>query len=187
MKINYLALVAAILAIAGLALPWFTFTMTAPYDNINAAFTVYLYQIQGTINGVSATAFANVWFVFGGLALAAVTVVCCFAGAFLAGRKGQVLLLLAGIVALLSMVAFGGGLLMSDYIRTALEPGAVMAFFPNNALGITTDTAMNAFYNNIEWWLGYGFWVTIGTAILAFVAAVAPSLSKKAAAKSTEQ
>ena len=56
MKINYLGLVAAILAIAGLALPWFTFTMTALYDNINADFTVYLYQIQGTINGVSATA-----------------------------------------------------------------------------------------------------------------------------------
>ena len=28
------------------------------------------------------------------------------------------------------MVAFGGGLLMSDYARTALEPGAVMGFLP---------------------------------------------------------
>jgi hypothetical protein len=100
------------------------------------------------------------------------------AGSVLAGRKGQVLLLVAGVMALLSMTIFGAGLLMSNYVDMSNEPAAVMGFFPTDAFQITADTAMQSSYHT-EWLLSYGFWLTIGAAIMAFVAAVVPSLSKK--------
>lgn len=178
MKLNYFGLAAGILAIASLLLPWFTVNMTASFEEITMDFTAYLYQVQGTVNSISATVFPNVWFVLGALGLVIITVIFSFAGGLLIGRKGQILLLAAGITALLSMVMFGGGLLMSDYASTDLEPAAVMNLFQPNAFGITADAAMEKSYDFV-WWLSFGFWLTIVAGILAFVAAVAPSLSKK--------
>ncbi len=184
MKLNYVGLAAAILAIASLALPWFNVSMTGIGENNEMVFNAYLYQIQGTVNGVSATAFPAVWFIYIALALIAITVVCCAAGSFLAGRRGQVLLLLAGILALMSMVAFGGGLLNSNFAVTDAEPAAVMNLFPSAAFPITADAAMEDSYH-FTWWLSYGFWLVIVAAIVAFVGAVVPSLSKKSVATRT--
>jgi hypothetical protein len=176
MKINYFGVVAAVLAFASLVLSWYTVTMTAVGASIKMDFTVYLYQIQGTVNGVSATAFPNIWFVWGALALMVITAVGCLAGSVLAGRKGQLLLLMAGILALLAMVAFGGGLLNSNYANEDLEPASAMGLFPANAFGITVDNAMQYGYNFV-WSLSYGFWL----------AAVAPSLlAKKSAVPANE-
>ena len=186
MKTNFVGLVAGLLAIAGLALPLFTVNSTSAINSTNMDFTVYLYQIQGTVNGVSATAFPGVWFVYGALALVSVSVICCFVGSFLVGRKGQLVLLVAGIMALMSMVTFSSGLLMSDYAVAESEPAAVMGFFQSNAFGITADQAMEISYSFV-WSLGYGFWLTIVAAIVAFVGAVAPSLSKKAATVATTE
>jgi hypothetical protein len=184
LKLNYVGVVAAVLAFVGLLLPWFTVTLTSVDGAINMDFSVYLYQIQGTVNGVSATSFANVWFVWGALALIIITAICCLVGSFFTGRKGQVLLLMAGIFALLSAVVFGAGLLNSSYSNTDTEPASVMGLFPSNAFApITADTAMQNSYD-IAWWLSYGFWLTIVGAIMAFVGAVTPSLLSKKTASS---
>ncbi len=182
MKVNYFGIIAAVLALASLALPWFSVTMTAYGEPIKMQFTSYLWQIQGTVNGVSATAFPNVWFVWGALALTVVVAVACLAGSFFAGRKGLLLLLVAGILALLAMVVFGAGLLSSNYANADSEPASVMGLFSSNAFGITVDSAMQYSYDFV-WYLSYGFWLAIGAAIMGFVAAAAPSLmSKKTAA-----
>jgi hypothetical protein len=183
LKLNYVGVVAAVLAFVSLLLPWFTVTMTSVDEPIKMDFTVYLYQIQGTVNGVSATSFANVWFVWGALALVVFTAIICLAGSILSGRKGQVLLLIAGIFALLSAVVFGAGLLNSSYSNTDSEPAAIMGLFPSNAFAVTAESAMQNSYDFV-WWLSYGFWLTIVSAIIAFVGAVMPSLvSKKTASQ----
>jgi hypothetical protein len=175
LKLNYIGVVASVLAFVSLLLPWFTVTMTSVDESIKMDFTAYLYQIQGTVNGVSASSFANVWFVWGALSLIALTAFSCLAGSILTGRKGQILLLMAGIFALLSAVVFGAGLLNSSY---ANEPASVRGLFSSNAFPITTETAMENSYD-LTWWLSFGFWLTIVGAIMAFVGAVVPSLFSK--------
>ena len=176
LRINYFGILAAVLAFASLGFPWFFVTATSYDQSIHMSYTAYLYQIQGSVNGIPATAFPNIWFVMSALVLIIVTAVCCLAGSFQVGRRGQLLLLAAGIVALLSIVVFGAGLLNSDYANSSLEPGAIMNLFPSGTFGQTTvDVAMQNGYN-FSWYLSIGFWLAIGVAIMAFVGTVAPSL-----------
>lgn len=183
MKLNYFGLVAAVLAFVSLALSWFTVTATSLDGSITMSYTAYLYMVQGTVNGMSASVFPYVWFVLAALALILITAVACLAGSFLAGRRGKLLLLAAGILALLALVVFGAGLFNSDFANPALEPQTIMNLFPKGSFGqITADIAAQNDYN-LGWDMSYGFWLAIGSAIFAFVAAVAPSLmAKKAAA-----
>ena len=178
MKANFVGLAAGLTAIIALALPWLTVSSTAVIEDITMDFTVYLYQVQGIINGTSATTFPNVWFTLAALALITLTTLLCFTGSLLSNRKGQLLLLLAGIAAILTVVVFGVGLLNSDYANPHLEPAAAMNLFEANAFGITAEEAMESSYDFV-WGLGYAFWLALATAVIAFVAAVVPSLSKK--------
>ena len=114
----------------------------------------------------------------GALALITLTALLCFTGSLIADRKGQLLLLLAGIAAILAVVIFGAGLLNSDYANPRLEPAAAMNLFEANTFGITADEAMESSYDFV-WWLGYGFWLALATAVIAFVATVVPSIKKK--------
>jgi hypothetical protein len=154
--------------------------MTGIWDSNSMTFDAYLYQLQGTVNGANASVFPAVWFVYAALAMMVLTVVFCLSGSLLTGRKGQLLLLFAGILALLSMAVFGAGLLMSDYAQTNREPGALMNLYPSGAFALTADQAMEDIYH-FTWWLSYGFWLTLVSAIISFVATVAPSLAKKTA------
>jgi hypothetical protein len=147
---------------------------------INMEFNAYLYQLAGTVNEISQTTTANVWFLWGALALILFAGVGCLAGSFLASRKGQVLVLTAGIAALLSMVVFGAGLLNSDFANPSEEPAAVMNLFPSNAFGMTAEEAMEWFYS-FSWFLSYGFWLALLSAILSFVSLVTHSMSMKKA------
>jgi hypothetical protein len=180
LKANFTGLVAGLTAIMALALSWVTVSSTAVFEDITMDFTVYLYQVQGTINGTSASVFPNVWFTLGALALITLTALLCFTGSLIADRKGQLLLLLAGIAAILAVVIFGAGLLNSDYANPRLEPAAAMNLFEANTFGITADEAMESSYDFV-WWLGYGFWLALATAVIAFVATVVPSIKKKTA------
>ncbi len=178
-KINYLAIVAAVLAFAALVLPWFAVTMTAPYTEppTNMEYTVYLYQVAGTVNGTSLTTTANVWFVWGALALVLVAAICSLAGSVFATKKGQLLILAAGIMALLSMVVFGAGLLNSQYVDVNTEPQAVLSLFPAGAFGLSAAVIED--YYHFSWTLSFGFWLALVSAILCFASLVTHSLERK--------
>jgi hypothetical protein len=75
-------------------------------------------------------------------------------------------------------IVFEAGLLNSNYGNSDLESANVMGLFPSSAFSIITDTAMQYSYDFI-WWLSYGFWLTIVSAIMAFVAALLSSLISK--------
>ena len=179
MKINYFGIVAVVLALASLASSWFSITANSVDQSSHMSFTAYLYQIQGSVNGIPATAFPAIWFVMAALALTIVAAFGCLTGSFLLGRKGQLLLLMAGISALLSTVVFGAGLLNSEYANSAVEPGAIMKLFASHAFGQTTaEVAMQRAYD-VTWSLSNGFWMAIVTAIMAFVGALALLLIAK--------
>jgi hypothetical protein len=178
LKVNYFGIAAAVLALVSLALSWFSVTMTAYGASINMQFTAFLYQIHGTVNGVSASAFPNVWFVWGALVLMMAVAAGCFAGSFLAGRKELLLLLTTGILALLALLVFGAGLLSSNYANSNFEPASVMGLFSSNAFGLTANNAMQYGYDFV-WYFSYGFWLAIGAAIMAFVGTAAPALMAK--------
>jgi hypothetical protein len=173
MKLNYLSLFSALLAISGLILPWLTVTSNANYVDppIAMAYTAYLHQLTGTINGISQTVTPTVWFLWSALILIILSSLGCSIGSLLIGRKGQILILVSGITALLSIVVFGAGLLNSNFVVTDLEPGYVMNLFPPNTLGLTAEYAMQYGYE-YSWYLGYGFWVTLVSAVLAFISLV---------------
>ena len=187
MKINYIGLVSVVLAVASLAMPWLSATMTSDDNTVKMQFNAYLYQVQGTVNGTSANAFPNLWFIYGALALTVLVVAGSLAGSLLSGRRGLLLLLLAGILSLLAMTVFGVGLSTSNFGNVADEPKMAMDLFPSNAFGMTSADAMQNWYD-ISWFFSYGFWLALGAAIMGFVGAVAPALTaKKIAAPSAEQ
>ena len=167
------------LAVASLATSWFSVTMNSDDNTVKAAFTAYLYQVQGTVNGTSASTFPNLWFAYAALAVMVIVAAGCFAGGFIAGRRGSVLLLTAGILSLVAMVVFGVGLLTGNYGDIAKEPGLAMRLFPSNAFTITADDAMLSWGYSMSWIFSYGFWLALGAAIMACVGAIAPALTQK--------
>ncbi len=108
-KINYLAIIAGIIALISLALPWFNGGFKG--DIYDMQFTASLYQIMGTVNGVSQTTFASVWFGWAAIAFLLIGIINSLVGSITIGKKGQLLILSAGILALMSMVVFGAGML----------------------------------------------------------------------------
>ena len=141
-------------------------------------YAAYLYQISGTVNGISQSVTANIWFVWGALAMVLVAAVGCLAGSLLTGSRGQLLVLMAGLLSLLSLVVFGAGLLNSDFVNLDLEPGYVMNLFAPNVFGISAQAA-NEFAYHYEWFLSYGFWLALTSAVLAFISTVTHTLTRK--------
>jgi hypothetical protein len=184
-KINYLSVVAAALAFFAIALPWLTVGSSSDWVTppITMEFTAYLFQVAGTVNGIHQTVMPNVWFLWGALVMVLASAVACLSGTLLAGRKGQVLVLVSGLMALLSLVVFGAGLLNSDFVVTDLEPGYIMRLFPPNAFGITAEAAMEYGYD-YSWFLGVGFWMALGSSVVAFISTVLhPTFPRKNAEK----
>lgn len=195
MKVNYFGIVAAVLAFTSLALAWlnvtgtFTGTVNGVHQSIGMSFTAYLYQIQGTVNGVSSTAsLTSLWFALATLALVVTVGVICLVGSFLAGRRGLLLLIVAGVLGLLSVIVFGVGLLNSNFAASNMEPKSVISLFPANAFApLTPVVIQNALQYSWDfkffWSFSFGFWVALAASVIAFISAATPSLlAKKPAA-----
>jgi hypothetical protein len=173
-KINFIAIIAGILALASLALPWFVGGFNS--SDVNMEFTAYLYQIAGVVNSVSQTVTVAVWFGLVAVAFLLIAAVSSFVGSFVVGKKGQLLILAAGILALMSMVVFGAGILNSNFVVEELNPRYTLSYFPNN-FGLTADQIDNGWYD-YSWSLSIGFWLALGSAIVAFVSLVTHNMQK---------
>ncbi len=182
MKFNYTAIIAAAFAFSALLLPWLTVSSQSTWavPQIKMEYTVHLYQLSGTVNNVSLTTTPNVWFLWSALALVLYAGVAGIVGSFLRNRRGQILVLSAGLTALLSMVVFGAGVLNSEFVQTELEPAYVMNLFPPNAFGISSEAAMQYGYT-YSWFLNYGFWLARAAAILSFVSTVLHPMNREKA------
>jgi len=172
-KINYLAVIAGAVALASLFLPWFMGGFDT--SDVHMEFTAYLFQIVGVVNNVSQTTFVSVWFGWAAIALLLIGAVNSFAGSLIIGKRGQVLILSAGIFALLSMVVFGAGLVNSDFVSSDLNPRYTISYFPNT-FGLT-DAQIDDWYHS-SWSINYGFWLALAAGIIAFASLITHKTAK---------
>lgn len=178
-KINYLALIAGILALVTLALPWFNGAFKGETNDMQ--FTASLYQISGTVNGTSESTIALVWFGLVSIAFLVVSAVASFAGSVFVGKRGQMLILFGGILALLSMAVFGAGMLNSDFANMDLNPAYTLSYFPDN-FGLTAQQ-IDADWYHYSWSLNVGFWMALVTGIIGFASLVVHNPKKQVLAE----
>ena len=178
-KINYLAIIAGILAVVSLALPWFDGGFKG--DIYDMQFSASLYQISGTVNGMSETTFTLLWFSLVAVAFLVISAVSSFVGSVTVGKKGQLLILMGGILALMSMVVFGAGILNSNFVVMHLNPLYTLSYFQDQ-FGLTSQQISMDHYV-YSWSLNVGFWAAFVAGILAFASLVAHKINRAASTK----
>jgi len=163
LKLNYIGIIAAILAFISLALPWWTMSMSASIMGISYTFAASVYPYQATVSamGVSTSVPMNLWFGWAALALVVIGGVLAIVGSILLS-KGKMLLLVGGILALLSIIVFAVGL-QTELSKTAGLPIGIGLFGSGSIsyMGTTMDYST---------YLSFGFWLALVAAILAFIA-----------------
>jgi hypothetical protein len=166
LKINYIGVIAGILAFISLALPWWVMSMSATALEITVSgdISMFLYQTTSSVMGMSQTVTMDLWFCWIVLALILIAGVAGIVGSVLIGKNGKTVLLIAGILALLSIIIFAIGL-QSELSKAPPVPG-----FPS--VGLFSSGSFN-FMEGISMqyssYLTFGFWLALIAAILAFV------------------
>ena len=116
MKINYIGIVAGIIAFVSLALPWWTMTVSgeAMGTEIGADVSVYPYKATAHAHEDAGTwnepVNMDLWFGWVALVLIGEAGIAGIVGSVIVGKIGKIILIVAGILALLSIIIFVAGL-----------------------------------------------------------------------------
>jgi hypothetical protein len=166
LKINYIGVIAGILAFLSLAFPWWVMSMsaTALEITISGEISMFLYQTTSSVMGMSQTVMMDLWFCWVALALIVMSGVAGIAGSVLIGEKGKRILLIAGILALLSIIIFAVGL------QNELAKAPPVSGFPS--VGLFSSGSFNYMEGISMQYLSYltiGFWLALVAAIMALV------------------
>lgn len=169
MKINYVGIVAGVIAFVSLALPWWTMTMSAEAMGItfSADASVYLYQATASAMGASATVTMELWFGWAALALIVIAGVGAIVGSLIIGKTGKMILIVAGMLALLSVIVFAAGL------QNELSKAPAVSGFPEAGLFSSGSWSFAGASMDYSCYLTFGFWLALIAAIMTFI-----SLSK---------
>lgn len=176
MKLNYIAIAASIIAFASLALPWWTLTMRPHYlyarrTKISVEFSVYPYQTKTSTTGVpqnvmpgESAGTTKPWFALATLTLIVIAGIAGTVGSVTVGKTGKIILIVAGILALLSIIIFAEGL-ENELPKKAPVPG-----FPELSLFSSgTYSFMGVLSMDYSTYLNSGFWLALVAAIIAFI------------------
>lgn len=165
MKINYIGIVAGIIAFISLALPWWTMTMSAEVMGmkISAGVSVYPSQATASAMGASQTVAMELWFGWAALALIIIAGVAAIVGSLIIGKNGKMILVVAGILALLSIIIFAVGL------QGELSKAAPVSGFP--IVGLFSSGSWSFMGASLDYstYLSFGFWLALVAAIIAFI------------------
>ncbi len=184
MKINYLGLIAGVVAFLSVFLPWFTIELWTSNYSSTMNFSANLYQLTGTVEGITQSMFLVVWFNVGPLLLMAITGLLCLVSSFFAARgKRNTIFVVSCVFALLAMVIFGYGLANSSFAVEELNPGYAISQFPEDSFGLSAEESMqNTYY--YSWQIGIGFWLALTVVILSLLAVLYERFSQKHQEKS---
>lgn len=162
MKQNVIGIVGVIIAFIGLALPWWTMTMSATVlGNIYSySASIYPYQATVSVAGTSVTAQLDIWYGWAALALIVVGGLLGIAGSLIQGARR--ILTLGGVLALLSIIVFAAGL-QNELSNTLVESG-----WP--AVGLFSSGTFSEF--NYTTYLSFGFWLALVGAIIMLAASL---------------
>jgi hypothetical protein len=157
LKINVIGIIGAIIALIGLALPWWTmtFSMTAGM-NLSYSASIYLYQTTASGIGTSVTGQMNLWYGWVAFVLLMLGALFGIAGSLIPAR---VILALGGILALLSTVVFAAGL-QNDLSSTS----------GLSSIGMFSSGSF--FEYSYATYLSFGFWLALIGAIVILVASL---------------
>jgi len=158
---NVLGIISAILAFISLALPWWTCSVS--YPGYTGSVSVYLWGALGEagvlIPFTAAGPLQNYAFpIYLSLIFVLISGVCGLAVNLSAGKRGKMLLAVAGALATLSIVMFAVDLqLFLTRVYTEIR------VFYSGTGGFGSQHSISAS-------LSFGFWVALVAAIIAFVA-----------------
>jgi hypothetical protein len=141
LKLNYIGIVAAILAFVSLALPWWS---------ISISLGTYSYEGSAYPWGTTIEILSEYWFGYVTLALVVVGGMLGLTGNLLLKEKGKTFLITSGLLLILSVIIYAAGL--SNFLATHYR-------------GITLFSSGPT----LSTYLSVGFWLALVAAILAFV------------------
>jgi hypothetical protein len=156
LKINFVGLIGGILAFISLVLPWWTLILS--FNGVSTDISMYPYQISGI------TFSTNFWYGWAALALIIVAGILGILASIVIERK--LVLIIAGAIALLSIIIFAVGLQM-DLPQLSSELGITdLGLFSSGSFG---DLEISWNYSA---YLSLGFWLALISAIIMLIAAL---------------
>lgn len=176
---NYLGFIAGIVAFVSVFLPWFTIELWTRNLSSTMNFAANLYQLTGTVEGVTKSMFLTVWFSAGALILILITgLLCIVSSIFINKKRRATLLFVSCVLALLAMGIFGYGLANSSLANEELNPGYTISQFPEGSFGLSADQSMQNSYD-YSWQIGIGFWLALAVVILLLLAVLNERMAQK--------
>ena len=171
MKLNYIGIVAGIIAFISLALPWWTMAISAEAMGVKVSgdVSVYTYEAKMTLEAMgikqSQSVPMDLWYANAALALVIIAGVAGIVGSLIVGKNGKMILVVAGILALLSIIIFAVGLQgeLSEAVPVSGSPEVGLfssGSYTDPSLGVSMDYST---------YLTFGFWLALVAAIIAFI------------------
>jgi hypothetical protein len=175
LKLNYLGIIAGIVAFVSLFLPWFTIELWTRNLSNPMNFVAGLYQLTGTVEGVAKSIFLVLWFNGGAFILMLIAGLLSLAAGIFIKKHQEMIFLGSCALALIAIGIFGYGLINSNFAIAEINPGYVISQFPEGSFGMSADESMLYSYD-YSWTMGMGFWLALASAVLTLLAAL---MSKK--------
>jgi hypothetical protein len=165
-RLNYVGILGGIVAFASLIMPWWTAIATVPLTSLGTIklyypldFSLYLYEASASFVANPAlytkVVTLNLWFCWATLALSALAGILAIVGSVRPG-KGKRILVIAGLVALVSIVVFAVGL-ESELSRTVS--------------GLDLFDTVSGTWGTLTTYLSLGFWIGLVAGVIMFFAA----------------
>ena len=170
LKMKYFGIIGGIVAFVSVFLPWFNIELWTENLSSTMSFAANLFQLTGTVEGVTKSVFLLVWFNGGALILMAGAGLACLVGSVFALRSRALIFVLSGALALIAMAVFGVGLAASSFAVENINPGYTISQFPAGSFVLTAEQSMQYSYD-YSWAIGIGFWGALVVAVFALVAA----------------
>jgi len=171
LKINYFGLIAGITAFASLFLSWFTIELWTKDLGSTMSFSANLFQLTGSVEGVTKAIFLTVWFTAGAFVFMLVAGVACLVYCTFANKRRTSVFIVSCVLALMAMLIFGYGLSTSSFAVERINPGFTISQFPVGSFGVSAEESMQNSYD-YSWAVGIGFWLALVAAIFALLAAL---------------
>ena len=130
---------------------------------VSADVSVYPYQASASAMGASQTVAMDLWFGWAAFAFIVIAGVAGIVGSVIVGKTGKMILIVAGILALLSIIIFAAGL------QGELSKEAPVSGFPEVGLFSSGSWSFMGASMNYSSYLSFGFWLALVAAIIVFI------------------
>jgi hypothetical protein len=159
MKVNVIGVASAIIALASLALPWWTMTISLLETPL--LWDLYTWGVRSPTEGgdVLLFDFAD-WYRYAALAFIVVGVILGLAGSVTVGRRGWTILATSGISMILAAIIFVAGLATDPALADATPPIGIFE---------SKEVTILEFSYSISTYFNLGFFLAITAAILASI------------------